>query len=65
MMQHAWTKTEFAAIFKQNSIESSFIFALSPSRCFGMLLSPGQKVSNSDMHLLDMVSSEQMIKYNS
>lgn len=28
-----------------------------------MLLSPGQKVSNSDMHLLDMVSSEQMIKY--
>uniref|UniRef100_A0A673YHY1 RAB GTPase activating protein 1 like n=1 Tax=Salmo trutta TaxID=8032 RepID=A0A673YHY1_SALTR len=26
-------------------------------RCFGMLLSPGQKVRNSDMHLLDMVSS--------
>uniref|UniRef100_A0A674PMF0 RAB GTPase activating protein 1 like n=1 Tax=Takifugu rubripes TaxID=31033 RepID=A0A674PMF0_TAKRU len=25
-------------------------------RCFGMLLSPGQKVSNSDMHLLDMES---------
>lgn len=25
-------------------------------RCFGMLLSPGQKVRNSDMHLLDMVS---------
>lgn len=25
------------------------------SRCFGMLLSPGQKVRNSDMHLLDMV----------
>ncbi|MBN3326357.1 RBG1L protein, partial [Atractosteus spatula] len=24
-------------------------------RCFGMLLSPGQKVRNSDMHLLDMV----------
>ncbi|KAG7275256.1 hypothetical protein CRUP_034983, partial [Coryphaenoides rupestris] len=24
------------------------------SRCFGMLLSPGQKVRNSDMHLLDM-----------
>lgn len=28
----------------------------SPLRCFGMLLSPGQKVSNSNMHLLDMVS---------
>lgn len=27
-----------------------------PPRCFGMLLSPGQKVSNSNMHLLDMVS---------
>lgn len=27
-----------------------------PLRCFGMLLSPGQKVSNSNMHLLDMVS---------
>ncbi|XP_028260598.1 rab GTPase-activating protein 1-like isoform X2 [Parambassis ranga] len=25
-------------------------------RCFGMLLSPGQKVCNSDMHLLDMES---------
>uniref|UniRef100_A0A8C7RUQ5 Rab-GAP TBC domain-containing protein n=1 Tax=Oncorhynchus mykiss TaxID=8022 RepID=A0A8C7RUQ5_ONCMY len=25
-------------------------------RCFGMLLSPGQKVRNSDMHLLDMES---------
>ncbi|XP_051550889.1 rab GTPase-activating protein 1-like isoform X3 [Myxocyprinus asiaticus] len=25
-------------------------------RCFGMLLSPGQKVRNSDMHLLDMDS---------
>uniref|UniRef100_A0A8C1QXG4 RAB GTPase activating protein 1-like n=1 Tax=Cyprinus carpio TaxID=7962 RepID=A0A8C1QXG4_CYPCA len=24
-------------------------------RCFGMLLSPGQKVRNNDMHLLDMV----------
>ena len=30
-----------------------------PWRCFGMLLSPGQKVRNSDMHLLDMVSTEQ------
>lgn len=27
-----------------------------------MLLSPGQKVSNSDMHLLDMVSTEEIIK---
>ncbi|XP_016394248.1 rab GTPase-activating protein 1-like isoform X2 [Sinocyclocheilus rhinocerous] len=25
-------------------------------RCFGMLLSPGQKVQNNDMHLLDMES---------
>lgn len=25
-----------------------------------MLLSPGQKVSNSDMHLLDMVSAEEI-----
>ncbi|XP_051977501.1 rab GTPase-activating protein 1-like isoform X2 [Xyrauchen texanus] len=25
-------------------------------RCFGMLLSPGQKIRNSDMHLLDMDS---------
>lgn len=24
-------------------------------RCFGMLLSPGRNVKNSDMHLLDMV----------
>lgn len=27
-----------------------------------MLLSPGQKVSNSDMHLLDMVSAGEKIK---
>ncbi|XP_030228726.1 rab GTPase-activating protein 1 isoform X5 [Gadus morhua] len=29
---------------------------LAIERCFGMLLSPGQKVRNSDMHLLDMES---------
>lgn len=26
------------------------------SRCFGLLLSPGKNVKNSDMHLLDLVS---------
>lgn len=25
------------------------------SRCFGLLLSPGKNVKNSDMHLLDLV----------
>lgn len=29
--------------------------ALVPLRCFGLLLSPGKNVKNSDMHLLDLV----------
>lgn len=33
----------------------TFHFLFDCIRCFGMLLSPGQKVRNSDMHLLDMV----------
>lgn len=37
-------------------IDLLFYLLCLPSRCFGMLLSPGQKVCNSDMHLLDMVS---------
>lgn len=32
-----------------------FYFVFHHVRCFGMLLSPGQKVRNNDMHLLDMV----------
>lgn len=32
-----------------------FICCLCVSRCFGLLLSPGKNVKNSDMHLLDLV----------
>lgn len=30
------------------------------SRCFGLLLSPGRNVKNSDMHLLDLVGDNCM-----
>lgn len=33
----------------------SVFFFINFHRCFGMLLSPGRNVKNSDMHLLDMV----------
>lgn len=32
-----------------------FVRMLLLSRCFGLLLSPGKNVKNSDMHLLDLV----------
>uniref|UniRef100_A0A674DMW5 Rab GTPase-activating protein 1-like n=1 Tax=Salmo trutta TaxID=8032 RepID=A0A674DMW5_SALTR len=37
-------------------VHTQFNRPLSQQLCFGMLLSPGQKVRNSDMHLLDMES---------
>ncbi|XP_031159774.1 rab GTPase-activating protein 1-like isoform X1 [Sander lucioperca] len=38
------------------SVQQMCNMELGIERCFGMLLSPGQKVCNSDMHLLDMES---------
>ena len=32
-----------------------FLIVFFSSRCFGLLLSPGKNVKNSDMHLLDLV----------
>ncbi|KAG8132896.1 hypothetical protein E2320_010718, partial [Naja naja] len=38
---------------------------LAIERCFGMLLSPGRNVKNSDMHLLDMAKMVMLLEYSS
>uniref|UniRef100_A0A671V3N0 RAB GTPase activating protein 1 like n=1 Tax=Sparus aurata TaxID=8175 RepID=A0A671V3N0_SPAAU len=46
----------FVHMYKHTQIHTLQLNDTVVSECFGMLLSPGQKVCNSDMHLLDMES---------
>lgn len=42
-------------VFEMLTYMHIYIYLIKLHRCFGMLLSPGRNVKNSDMHLLDMV----------
>lgn len=49
-LRHDLRKTLTVALSQTGNRE------LKIDRCFGMLLSPGRNVKNSDMHLIEMVS---------